>query len=58
MELTGAEVVDSSPFYLRVRYKAKVGDKVGTALCEVAYPHRLRWPVLGRMVEMSILKVK
>ena len=26
------------------------------ALCEIAYPHRLRWPLLGRMIEMSIAK--
>lgn len=49
-------VVDSSPFYLRLMYDAAVDGEVGTAFCEVAYPHRLGWPVLGRMIEMSIDK--
>lgn len=62
LELTQPRVIDSTPFYLRVSYAARAntpaGSRSGTALCEVAYPHRLRWPVLGRMVEMSILPVK
>jgi carotenoid 1,2-hydratase len=47
-------VVDASPFYLRIAYDADVRGVTGRAFCEVAYPHRLRWPVLGRMIEMSI----
>ena len=27
-----------------------------TAFCELAYPHRVRWPILGRMIEMSFDK--
>jgi carotenoid 1,2-hydratase len=52
--LSGPKLVDSSPFYLRVAYDALCHGKCGMAFCEIAYPHRLRWPVLGRMVEMSI----
>jgi carotenoid 1,2-hydratase len=53
--LTNPRVIDSTPFYLRLMYQAAVhGEPVATAFCEVAYPHRLRWPVLGRMIEMSI----
>ena len=56
MKLRHPRVVDASPFYLRIAYDAAVRGKTGTAFCEVAYPHRLRWPVLGRMIEMSISK--
>ncbi len=58
--LRNPRVVDGSPFYLRVAYETSHpgggggGGGGGTAFCEVAYPHRLRWPVLGRMIEMSI----
>jgi carotenoid 1,2-hydratase len=51
VELTNPRVLDSSPFSLRLLYTASVGSSAGTALCEVAYPHRLRWPVLGRVIE-------
>ena len=54
LELRDPHVVDASPFYLRVAYAAAVRGVPGRAFCEVAYPHRLRWPVLGRMIEMSI----
>jgi carotenoid 1,2-hydratase len=54
MKLRNPRVVDASPFYLRIAYDAAVRGQTGTAFCEVAYPHRLRWPVLGRMIEMSI----
>jgi carotenoid 1,2-hydratase len=50
-------LIDVSPFYLRVTYEAwNPSTRPGTAFCEIAYPHRLRWPVLGRMIEMSIDK--
>lgn len=52
--LSNPRVVDSSPFYMRLIYDAKVRDRMGKAFCEIAYPHRLRWPILGRMIEMSI----
>ena len=54
LELGTPTVVDASPFYLRIAYAASVRGVPGQAFCEVAYPHRLRWPVLGRMIEMSI----
>jgi carotenoid 1,2-hydratase len=52
--LSNGRVIDSSPFYLRLMYDARHDDRHGRAFCEIAYPHRLRWPVLGRMIEMSI----
>ena len=54
MQLIKPKVIDASPFYLRLVYQASVRGVHGQAFCEIAYPHRLRWPVLGRMVEMSI----
>lgn len=54
--LTEPRVIDSAPFYLRLQYTATHGGRSTKAFCEVAYPHRLRWPVLGRMIEMSIDK--
>ncbi|MFN4242834.1 MAG: hypothetical protein ACK4PI_06305 [Tepidisphaerales bacterium] len=53
MRLAEPRVVDNTPFYLRLTYTAECEGRRGTAFCEVAYPHRLRWPVLGRMIEMS-----
>jgi hypothetical protein len=46
-------VIDPTPFYLRLAYDARAGRETCTALCEIAYPHRLRWPLLGRLIEMS-----
>jgi hypothetical protein len=56
LKLTAPRVVDAAPFYLRLVYDAVVdgGAASTTAFCEVAYPHRLRWPLLGRMIELSI----
>jgi len=55
-QLDAPRVIDSSPFYLRLTYQETCRGREGVAFCEVAYPHRLRWPVLGRMIEMSIQK--
>ena len=54
LQLHSPVVVDATPFYLRIAYGASVRGFATTAFCEIAYPHRLRWPVLGRMIEMSI----
>ncbi len=54
LQLVNPRLVDASPFYLRLSYEASLRGVNGTAFCEIAYPHRLRWPVLGRMIEMSI----
>ena len=54
LSLRDPVMVEATPFYLRVAYAATVRGVAGRAFCEVAYPHRLRWPVLGRMIEMSI----
>jgi carotenoid 1,2-hydratase len=56
LQLSGPRVIDSSPFSLRILYDAEVGARRGTALCEVVYPNRLLWPVLGRAVERGIEK--
>jgi carotenoid 1,2-hydratase len=58
LKLSRPRVIDSAPFYMRLIYDAVLpGGQQTTAFCEVAYPHRLRWPVLGRMIEMSIHRV-
>jgi hypothetical protein len=54
LQLVNPKVVDASPFYLRLAYDASLRGISATAFCEIAYPHRLRWPILGRMIEMSI----
>lgn len=54
--LIHARIIDSAPFYMRLIYDAQVRGRSTTAFCEIAYPHRLRYPVLGRMIEMSIDK--
>jgi carotenoid 1,2-hydratase len=54
--LSNPRVIDAAPFYMRMVYDAQVDGRVTTAFCEVAYPHRLRYPILGRMIEMSIDK--
>ena len=54
--MTNPKIVDDTPFYLRLTYDAVARGRRCRAFCEVAYPHRLRWPLLGRMVEMSIDK--
>ena len=56
VRLTNPRVIDAAPFYLRLTYDGQVGTRTGKAFCEVAYPHRLTWPLLGRMIEMSIEK--
>ena len=57
LTLSQPRLIDAAPFYLRLQYEAHAGAKRGSAFCEVAHPARLRWPILGRMIEMSIEKV-
>ena len=52
--LTSPRLIDASPFYLRLSYEVEFRGRKITAFCEVAHPHRLNWPILGRMIEMSI----
>lgn len=54
LTLRNPRLIDSSPFYLRLMYDASYLGHAAKAFCEVAYPHRLRLPILGRMIEMSI----
>ncbi|MGF1632324.1 MAG: hypothetical protein ACFCVE_00600, partial [Phycisphaerae bacterium] len=60
LALTNPRIIDAAPFYMRLMYDATTpttpAGRPAKAFCEVAYPHRLRWPVLGRMIEMSIDK--
>lgn len=56
LELSRPRVVDPSPFYLRLVFDAVSRGESSQAFCEVAYPHRLTWPILGRMIEMSFDK--
>jgi len=56
LELSNPRLIDSSPFYLRMIFDASCRGRPAQAFCEVAYPHRLRWPILGRMIEMSVGK--
>lgn len=56
LSLNAPQVIDAAPFYLRLAYEGRFAERTGKALCEVAYPHRLTWPLLGRMIEMSIEK--
>lgn len=56
LRLTEPRVVDPTPFYLRLQYEAESFGERSTAFCEIAYPHRVRWPILGRMIEMSFDK--
>ncbi len=58
LQLMNPRVLDSAPFYLRVMYDAVARGEKTTAFTEIAYPHRLRYPILGRMIEMSIDKRK
>jgi hypothetical protein len=59
LRLTSPSVLDASPFSLRIQYTAAAGTAETTkAFCEVAYPNRLRWPVVGRIIETSIQRVE
>jgi hypothetical protein len=59
LRLRDPQVVDRSLFSLRVRYTASTGAgrEATTAMCEITYPRRLRWPALGRLIERSIDRV-
>lgn len=56
LQLTRPRVIDPSPFYLRLVFDAVSRGQTSQAFCEIAYPHRLAWPILGRMIEMSFDK--
>jgi hypothetical protein len=47
-------VIRSTPYQLRLTYQATFGERSGQAFCEVGYPRRLTWPLVGRVVERSI----
>jgi carotenoid 1,2-hydratase len=56
LTLSNPRVIDPSPFYLRLVFDAVSRGQSSQAFCEIAYPHRLTWPLLGRMIEMSFDK--
>ncbi len=56
LALSKPRVIDSTPFYMRLIYNASLRGRQTQAFCEVASPNRLRWLILGRMIEMSIDK--
>jgi len=56
LELCKPRLIDAQPFYLRLMYEARSAGRSGSAFCEVAYPNRLKWPIVGRMIEMAIEK--
>jgi hypothetical protein len=47
-------LLDCSPFCMRLMYDAFVDGESASALCQIVYPHRLTWPILGRWIEKSI----
>jgi carotenoid 1,2-hydratase len=57
LRLFDPSVLDAGPLYTRLLYSAVVGAQVRRAFCEVAYPQRLRWPVLGRLMLRFIQQV-
>lgn len=56
LKLSNPRVLDPSPFYMRLSYDAESRGEQARAFCEIAYPNRLSWPLLGRMIEMSFDK--
>lgn len=54
MQLVNPTVVDASAFHLRLCYQASLRGVNATAFCQIIYPHRLGWPVVGKMIERSI----
>jgi carotenoid 1,2-hydratase len=56
LTLSNPRVLDPTPFYMRLLFDAERNGQRSTAFCELAYPNRLRWPLLGRLIEMSFDK--
>ena len=54
LTISNPRVVDHAPFYMRLQFDALSRGERSTAFCEIAYPRRLLYPILGRMIEMSI----
>ena len=54
MQLVNPRVIDATPFSIRLIYDASVRGASGQACCEVAYPNRLVWPLIGKRIEKSI----
>ncbi len=48
--LENPRVIDATAFHLRLVYDATISGAPAKALCEIVYPYRLHWPILGRMI--------
>jgi len=56
IRLEAPRVIHATHYRLLLTYEARFGQRTGKAFCEVGYPRRLTWPVVGRMIENSIEK--
>jgi hypothetical protein len=56
IRLESPRVIQATAYQLRLTYEARFGQRTGQAFCEVGYPRRLTWPVVGRMIEKSIVR--
>lgn len=54
LTLQDPEVIEETPFRARIVYQATCADHRGTAMCELTSPHRLGWPVLGRLGALPV----
>ena len=55
LHLHNPRVIDASALHARLVYDAVCpGGRCGEALCSIVEPQRLRLPVVGRLIEMSI----
>jgi hypothetical protein len=53
--LHNPRVIDASAFHARIVYDAVCrGTRCGEALCDAVHPARLRWPIVGRLIEKAI----
>jgi hypothetical protein len=55
LRLTNPAVIDASPLRLRVAYVAWSEAGEGRAFCEVVRADRLWSPVVGRLIERSLV---
>ncbi len=47
-------IIDSSPFHARAIYEANSHGIRIECLCTIVHPRRVRWPILGRLLEQAI----
>lgn len=57
LQLQRPQLIDAGLYSARVSYTATTASGAeGIAFCEIVFPQRLRWPVIGRMIEQSFVK--